>query len=610
MASVVDAFLEKHPKADRRSGRELIALARNRVLSKERDWAIVQSEVLVPVSIPSSGEGSSQSPAGVAKVTTVTTPAGHVLGSPDITIVHKSSAINKDALNEYRVPDPLDKSKNRKITTGRNSHATTEVKHGVNVARTEMKAGGETLFGGTRHGTLSAYGLYPDTLAGKPDSVLKQIHADLTRTVKHATQVCTGSEYIRAAVADTPPFRETELDSLWARETGKLSVEQFITRARTDESFCALLRRKAALNRAREVFLTEALGNPELLQRIRQGEAIVFTSISLVTPDPFRNFLAKLFPKKYRMHDELSMRREEKQAWQDLQEAINEGQIEIDGKMVKGEIISFSTGVNRLALHGWGAPGRALLSGWNQVQDDNLQAIEQMIGNPDKVASNSFGGALGREITRRQQQRQALQAEYDQIESALGQKKKNGTDRLERQKKILLQLKDMESKVAELKALGRQLAELWTSGEYRHAGAQPYKFAARIARLSFLLGAGTAFNCKSGKDRTAQLDLEVKLLSVQSEFRRSGSGHRTDGDATTAEEIPPSYGERSAEALHQMQAFVFQDETRTVMQRYNTGAEGSKLGYWQALYDSFIAPGTDAEFIGSEFRGRSAGVKS
>jgi hypothetical protein len=49
------------------------------------------------------------------------------------------------------------------------------------------------------------------------------------------------------------------------------------------------------------------------------------------------------------------------------------------------------------------------------------------------------------------------------------------------------------------------------------------------------------------------------------------------------------------------------------MQRYNTGVEGSKLNYWKSLYDSFIPANTlpaQAEYVGKEFRGRSAHVAS
>jgi hypothetical protein len=50
--------------------------------------------------------------------------------------------------------------------------------------------------------------------------------------------------------------------------------------ARLDSGVCSALRRKAALNRSREVFLSEVTTNPALLARIAAGETIHFNSIS------------------------------------------------------------------------------------------------------------------------------------------------------------------------------------------------------------------------------------------------------------------------------------------------------------------------------------------
>ena len=607
MAAVIDAFLREHPGADQRSGKQLIVLAKSRVLNEQRDWSVVESEVLVPVSSAAAQSGVEGGIVGMARVSTVTTPVGHVFTDQNVTCIRKSSAVTGARLREYKRQDPsFPDDPNRIIVTGRNSHSTMECAHGVNIARTEMSADGKTMFSGTRHGTLSAYGLYPDALQTKPEKVLKKLYADLQPDppITYATQLLTtdDADAVRRAIDNPPPFNKTAFDQAWDAATADLSEAQFIDRAKHDEAFCALLRRKAALNRAREAFLAEAIGNPAMLQRIREGKPVSFTSISLITPDPFRSFLAKIFPSKYRAHDELNMRREELQGWKDLQEALDKGQFEIDGQIVNAKIISFSTGVNRLAQgRSWGPLVRALTSGWNQVESDNRQALEDLIGSPSGVAEGRFGGQLGETM-------KELMAEYNaKLARAGSTSAATHSEKL----KALAEADVIRRRQNELAALGRQLAAMWISGDYRHAGEQPYKFAARLARLSFLMSGGTAFNCKSGKDRTAQLDLEVKLLSFQSEYRDAGHGLavRADGNLESLD-IPPPYVGRTDTDKLQLQAFVFHDRTRTVMQRHNTGAEGSKLGYWAELYDSFVPSSQDPDFIGSEFRGRSAGVPS
>ena len=114
---------------------------------------------------------------------------------------------------------------------------------------------------------------------------------------------------------------------------------------------------------------------------------------------------------------------------------------------------------------------------------------------------------------------------------------------------------------------------MWKDGSYREAGNEPYKLASRVALLSHLLGGGTAFNCKSGKDRTGQLDAEVKFLAFQ--IRTSnGKVPKPDRKRTNLEKI-------------QFATFIFFDESRRKMQEFNTGYGGSKLMGQPKLYDNF-----------------------
>lgn len=625
MESVIDTFLLRHPWAGFPPAKEMMRAMKGDVLNRKRDWRVIQREVLLPLqAAPSSSIATQQPiPAELVKVTTTTTPAGHVLSGPDLQVLSKDSAVTGNSLKDYRQIDAKDSKKS--TIAGFNSHSTTEYQHGVNVARSEISIAGSTIFSGTRHATLSAYELFTDKLKKKPLAFMQKMFKELVRPLAGVTRICTNTEASdEVAKGKLPQFSPTEFDNLWAEGTKGLIESDFIDKATNDEEFAALLRRKSALNRAHEVFLPEILGNPALLKRVQEGKPIVFTSISLITPDPLRHFLAKLFPSIFRKDDELSMRRDEVQAWKDLQDAINNGQIEIDGKAVQGKILNFSAGVNKLSLSSdFGPLGHSLMSGWNQVAEENSENFEALCGNEAQAYE---GGAIGLYVTEQRQVLQTLQSQSSankvkimKVESDISNLQKN-ISTLSAEEKGLLKISiqrqnslyklqtelaskeaTINARLAELVELRKQLTMMWDSGEYRHAGEQPYKFSVRLARVSYLIGAGLAYNCKSGKDRTAQLDLEAKLLSVQCESRRTESWQH---------KIVPSYTERTDLEKRQMQAFVFQDQTRTVMQRYNTGVEGSKLSEWQNLYASFITDTDDAEFIGREFRGRSSLVAS
>lgn len=607
MMAVLERFLESHPDIASRSAKVLLAEAKGDILNRGRHWETIESEIRLPLreeasaTVPSNKRG-----VAMATVKATTWPAAYLLGNPSLTNANQDSALNDSELQSYVLKDPASGEAVR--AHGFNSHSTVEYLHGVNVARTTLDdADGKPLFSGTRHATLSAYDLYPDTLRGKTDAFLNQMQADLCRKIDEVTHLFTDNA--RASTAAKPQFKTTELDDLWAKQTGSLAPADFIAKACKDESFCQLLRRRAALNRAREVFLTEVLGNPALLERVRNGEAIPFTSISLITPDPFRHFLAKLFPWKFRKNDEYTMRKEELQAWKDLQESISKGQIYIDNQPVNATVMSLCVGVNQMAqTKDWGSLGRWLLSGWRQSEPTNREALANLIGNPDAEAA---GGVLNEHLQRMEAQSKKLQIERQQLDTRKSDSAEEETKRLNRLRDIEATIRDIDRHNAELLALRSQIHELWTSGQYRRAGSQPYKFAARLARISTLIGGGVAFNCKSGKDRTGHLDIEAKLMAVQSAYRSLQPDTVTNDDGTTSPRpLVPPYGKRGPLELRQIQAFIFQDQTRTVMQRYNTGVEGSKLSWWQQLYQSFIGEEDDGDFIGREFRGRSAFVAS
>ncbi len=612
-AKLIDDFLELYPEADSRSGRRMLADYKSAILNEKRDWQIIESTVLVPLKKSASYDNPSRSsPDGsrqehlpattLAAIKSVTSPVGHIFNHPSLTVDSNDSAIQTAILSEYRIKDPNALNDPAKtITTGRNSHSSIEHLHGVNVARTEASTDEKKLFTGTRHATLSPYDLCPDRLKKADPAVLQKMAADLLQQGSGITRISTGwpasgtSQRASGAAGPAPLVNTnaspTELEQTWANAVAPLDDNAFIAKLTKEDKFCALVRRKAALNRAREVFLSEALGNEGMLAQIRAGNPISFNSISLITPDLFRHFLAKLMPSKHRSSDELSMRREELQAWRDLEEEIAAGKLVIDGQVVKAKIISFSVGVNALALGDGTSISRSLLSGWNQVTEDNRKALTELIGDPKKVAKADpeFNGQVAEKIRQ-------LRTEIDQENSTLGNSPQ-----------IPKSIADKKRQILVIEQLAKQLADMWIDGSYRRIGDQPYKFAARLALLSSLLNGGTAFNCRSGKDRTAQLDLEAKLLAIQIESRHLGAFEAATADGSVrSTNVPPPYAGRTDFERYQLQHLVFGDKSRTEMQRYNTGVEGSKLKA-MAVIDTFAPADADnrdtvrAEFIGRAY---------
>ncbi len=584
IAEVIDAFLKKYPAADTRKGSELLAAAKGHVLNKQRNWQIVESEFEVPVSSSSEHQ---QPTIAHAHVKTTMTPAGHVLLAPGNQLGGRWARIDAAIRSDYEANDPNDS--NRKIITGHNSHSTTEHLHAVNLAHTQVEAGKKTLFSAMRHGTLSAYNLHPDTIGRMHKTLREKLARELIFMSRPSAPLSTNP------FDDDAPV--TPLDAAWDEAMKSLriinvpenpsqipdsSIQAFIDKARNDKEFCALLRRRVALNRAREVFIASVKSKPSLIQRLAAGKPIYFHSISLITPDPFRHFLAKLMPSRFRKHDELTMRREEVQAWKDLQKEIETNQCIIGNQVVKAEILTFSVGVNQLALESGTPAKRALCSGWNMAADENYKNLKKLIGEPELYIKEPrfFDGQVGIVLNELSSIRDNKDTDPDT--SAL-----------------------LTKTIAQIEALTQQIAVMWDSGQYRHADDQPYKFASRLCMLSELLGAAKAFNCKSGTDRTAQLDLEAKLLATQCEFRSHEPEYSGHEHGLKKRQIVPPHDRRSDFSKLQLLSFVLRDKTRTAVQRYNTGLEGSKLK-WAKLPDSFVPAGADKTRIREEFLGLSA----
>jgi hypothetical protein len=568
----------------------LLREARARTLDQGRDWAPIDSTFTVPISIgtPASADTEATRELNEAvSVNTLTTPIGNVFEGAQVTILSQGSAIQKNDFDDYRVTDPSDPDKT--ITTGRNSHSALESKHAVNLAKSVFNFFGKCILNVTRHATLSPYKFSRTSLQSMNDVDGLALMKDLGRISTTATRIAVTSATteIENEGQDAPlAMQEVDRALLNAIMLAKASDKTIPDRqanardiaaspidllalARIDSGVCSALRRKAALNRSREVFLSEVTTNPALLARIAAGETIHFNSISLLTPDPFREFLATHLPFLVGASDnEKRMLADQNLAWQDLQAELTAGGLDVNGKTVKAEIHAMNVGVNPLAF-GMAPLPAALVSGWSTTHEQNNARIEAMIGAIDKAANGSPGGRMQTELAAKQIKLTHL----IRLENEL--KKDASTASVARQTSLKNEIAQLDNEIRAITELSKQIATIWQSGSYQKAGRDPYKLATRLAMLSSLLGEATAFNCKSGKDRTAQLDVELKFLAFQI---FTNNGH-----------VPEPDRERSALERHQLAAFVFKDKSRTQMQVYNTGFMGSKLAGLAALTDNFTA---------------------
>jgi hypothetical protein len=220
--------------------------------------------------------------------------------------------------------------------------------------------------------------------------------------------------------------------------------------------------------RVNELLVAALCDKPDLLARALSGECVTLpvTSVSLLTPDGWR---------KGSNNNETKYLREQTEAWQRASQGPR--QLSIvgdDGRMhlitVQPRVLTFNFGVNV------GAQGKlqAAGGGWGISTPMNTGALTALLGSTDTDAP--IGGAV------------------DAFLNSPGVTVQQARDILE---------------------LTRQIKQLWNDKTYRESGKNPYLLPARILVLANMIGQTPAFNCKSGKDRTGQLDVEAKTLAAR-----------------------------------------------------------------------------------------------
>ena len=274
--------------------------------------------------------------------------------------------------------------------------------------------------------------------------------------------------------------------------------------------------------RAREIFAAALQSSPELLQRAQASQPgdiidLPLLSTSLLTPDVWRRSGGGA---------ERNHLREQCSAWQD---ACQGGLCQISVPTANGtktvtvrpKVVTFNFGVKTGAQ----STGKSLFGGWRLSMRYNRQAMEQLFGRkPDWR-----GGMVGQYLDR--------------------------TDISDTHKKMVT-------------ALRSQIIELWEKDGFRKTGEDPYRLPARLAMLGHLMGVTPLFNCKSGKDRTGQMDVACKTLALQM-YERNG-------------ELPPLDGPRTRTDAHIFQQVAI-NGGNLEMQRLNTGLAGFKTSGVEGL---------------------------
>ena len=575
-----------------------------------QSWQVVRSDIVVPLGTEATPE--------LKRLESVATPASHVLANPAWVMHADSNAVlNPPGADEYLHTG----SDGQQVRGGFISHDLAESNHALMACHDELRMDGKLLFGATRHAVHAPFGLPAELKAMDPQQARAFIAKLIGPTERPPT--VESIHYPNAAIQSAPPASSTnliansigqsfrnqlqqQLDREQALQQGladagfaptaantpQPSVEDLLAkpkhaaelaaRVQQDPALLKLVIQQGALNRAREAIIMEIARSPTLGNKIAEGRPLLFSSISLLTPDHLRHFVASI-SEGNASFDEKSMLEIQVRAYQDLQKEIDSGGIVVNGHVVQAKILPFNWGVNELSLLKPGTdPVIGSLINGHDVSNAlcNEQSLNELVGLPEDGAASTSTNETDRFLTDAYRRLIQLQSQQENAE-------------------IKAEIEQLKEALEVVPQLQMQIRQIWSDGSYRSGGNEPYKMPARIALLTHYLSGGTLFNCKSGKDRTAQLDIETKFLAFQIE---------------TTGKVPEPARIRTIEEKSQLAHFVFHDEARRTMQEYNTGSGGSKMSAdFHSLFENFLYEEQDqnlSDDIRSEFIGRSKLVKS
>ena len=430
-------------------------------------------------------------------------------------------------------------------SNGVNCADRTQYKHVPNLAQTSLTNGsGEVLFSGFRHGVLDPYNIDAEYLASLPDPALRTMIADLLA-------------------------RDVPADG--AREA---FVEGQLAQIRSDpkaaERAAETMRAQASRVMASEMAVAALAADPEKLREALDGETVdvALSSISVLTPDSLRSLAGSA------RGDERAMLNHQTQGLGQLAER-NPVELRVrddDGALrtvtVNVRLRQFNFGVNAGAVGRTRVgpvsipsqtPGWKNLMGWGFAMERNNPQLERLFGEANV---GELGGDVGDRLFLMRHEAQRIAGDLDDTEAYIAMHDGEDTSDLDEEAATQrAELASMNKRIETLDSAARQAKAIWANDDYRAGGGDPYKMVSRLALVGHLMGETPLFNCKSGKDRTGQLDAEVKFLAAAADE----SGGR----------VPPA--DESMEAWRPVRnEFVF-NTGNLEMQRLNTGLPGYKL---------------------------------
>ena len=391
---------------------------------------------------------------------------------------------------------------------GINCSDRTQYAHVPNLARTSLtNAHGEVLFAGLRHGVVDPYDIDAKFLARLPDARLKTMIGDLL--VRDAAGTADGED------------RSRRIDDLAARIRSDPGAAAEAARA---------MRAQASNGMARELATAALVADPEKFERACAGETVELnlSSISLLTPDLLRHAFGKAGS------DERTMLRHQTAAFENLARG---NPVELPVRDAAGRprtvraiigVRQFNFGVNAGAVQGFRigpasiparAPGVRHLMGWGFAMANNDPHLNRLVGPADRPG---LGGDVEARVLSMSARARRLREQRDALVAGLEGAGSGQPEAAASQAEITRlsgQVEGLEKNTRTLVEAANQLKTVWASREYRHGGGDPYKMVSRLALVSHLMGETPLFNCKSGKDRTGQLDAEVKFLATAADER-------------------------------------------------------------------------------------------
>lgn len=451
-----------------------------------------------------------------------------------------------------------------------------QYQHAPNLAHTQLKdESGQVLFSGLRHGVLDAYDLTAKNLQKLPDETLRPMIKDLLLSDGAAISPGTTSPHSTTA---TGTLAEPLIDPSL---TNDAAVDEVIASIRNDPAAAAdyakLMRTEASKNMAQEVAVAALAADPDKLQSALNGETVTLnlSSISLLTPDNLRAAI------KGSSSNEKVMLQRQTAALRGLAQSkpaeltLRDADGQTRTVRVNINVRTFNFGVNGGAIGKiMGVPSQTPvwknLMGWGFAMSVNDPALTELLG---PSGSAGISGNVRSKLNELEEQKEHLRSELAQSVNMPPE------ERTAIQEKLV----QVDKHIRSINDAATQIKAMWRDGAFITGGKEPYKMVSRLALLTHMMGETPLFNCKSGKDRTGQLDAEAKCLATFAE----NNGH-----------LPPL--EAEVPGLRQMRSQFTLGTGNLEMQRMNTGLPGYKLKWSEVpgLANMVAEEGLEAAYRG------------